>query len=79
MPLIITNPEPIVKDILNSESTNFIIKEVKLVSQNTTNLSIDLVYNPITKELEIVGKTTMDRYINWEGFLNIRRYKRERE
>lgn len=78
MPLIITNPEPIVKDILNSESTNFIIKEVKLVSQNTTNLSIDLVYNPITKELEIVGKTTMDRYINWEGFLNIRRYKRER-
>lgn len=71
--------EPVIKDILLTEETKFLQLDIKPVGTGAAEFSLDLVFNPITKELEIKGKTTTtDVYINWEGTLNIKRYTRDK-
>lgn len=73
--VVLVGSEPIVKDVLVSEETTLIESNI---TGGTTGLSLELVFNTITNELEIKGKTTTDTYISWEGTLNIKRYTRDK-
>lgn len=75
--IVPVSTEPVVKDILLTEETTLIVSSVN--GGGADEFSLRLVFNPITRELEVQGETTTtDTYINWEGTLNIKRYTRDK-
>lgn len=65
---------PVVKQKVVSFSTKFLLKVVTPIIGNSVNAGLDIIYNPISKELEIQGKNKDSKVVNWIGNLKINRY-----
>lgn len=77
LPTVLNNTDPIVKDILLNEETKIITSSITNLNKNNNNLNVNIAYNDVTKEVEIIGINTEGVTINWEANLNIIKYKRE--
>lgn len=64
-------PDPLVTNKIVSMTTSFTTKDIKVISGDATEVSLDLNYNTFTNELEIVGKNASKLDFIWTGDLNI--------
>lgn len=66
-----TEEDPLVSDKLLSITTDFLIKNKSGSVYNDNTSDIDMVYNSITKEIEILGINKDQKLTYWDGVLNI--------
>ena len=61
---------PVIESVTNFE-TKFLIKEITPIIGSTDNAELDIVYNNITKSVDILGKNKDGLNVKWVGQLNI--------
>lgn len=66
--------DPIVNNIVSTFTTTFILKTITPILGSTTNAGLDLLFNNVTREIEVLGDNKDGKQVYWDGILNIVKY-----
>ena len=63
--------EPLVKEVVTNFETKFLIKNITPVLGEEKDAGLDLVFNPVTRNIELQGKNKDTKEVIWLAQLNI--------
>jgi len=63
--------EPLVKEVVTNFETKFLIKNITPVLGVAENAGLELIFNPVTRNIELHGKNKDAKEVVWLAQLNI--------
>ena len=63
--------EPLVKEVVTNFETKFLIKNITPVLGEAQNAGLELIFNPVTRNIELHGKNKDAKEVIWLAQLNI--------